>query len=340
MPDDPITHWDIFISHASEDKKDFVQPLASALDAFGVKVWYDAFTLRLGDSLSRSIDQGLAKSDYGLVILSPAFLSKRWPEYEIRGLTAKELSGGKVILPVWHNVSRDDVLNFSPTLSDKIAIKSDGLTPLQIAVRVIEVVRPEIFERIHRRIAHYKFLSEAKVQNIATKDLHAGPIRHEKLSSDLISRIRLIRASLLGVYTHSIEFWLDGFKRDAHPSNEIAYWEHVAAVYMEYLSMASEPLSHEQYKRVLNIVLDLSMDKKRARKQAKLLPKNAFKQISELYDNELPAYDIREEVIGFGDDSEAPAEHLELLKSLDAEYLPADVPEELIRKLMRDDTNV
>jgi TIR domain len=92
--------WDLFISHASEDKKDFVQPLASALDALGVRVWYDASTLKLGDSLSRSIDQGLAKSDYGLVVLSPAFLSKQWPEYEIRGLTARELSGGKVILPI------------------------------------------------------------------------------------------------------------------------------------------------------------------------------------------------------------------------------------------------
>src|SRR5712691_812752 len=97
--------WDLFISHASEDKKTFVEPLASALRDFGVRVWYDDFTLNVGDSLSRSIDNGLSRSDFGLVVLSPAFFEKKWPEYELRGLTAKEIAGSKVLLPIWHNVS-------------------------------------------------------------------------------------------------------------------------------------------------------------------------------------------------------------------------------------------
>ncbi len=57
--------YDLFISHASEDKEEFVRPLAETLENMGVKVWYDEFTLKVGDSLRRSIDNGLVKSKYG-----------------------------------------------------------------------------------------------------------------------------------------------------------------------------------------------------------------------------------------------------------------------------------
>jgi hypothetical protein len=50
--------WEVFISHASEDKDAVVRPFAEALEARGLKVWYDEFTLRVGDSLRQSIDRG------------------------------------------------------------------------------------------------------------------------------------------------------------------------------------------------------------------------------------------------------------------------------------------
>lgn len=73
-----IKEHDVFISHASEDKDELVRPLAEALISFGLVVWYDEFTLRIGDSLRRKIDQGLARSRVGLVVLSPSFISKGW----------------------------------------------------------------------------------------------------------------------------------------------------------------------------------------------------------------------------------------------------------------------
>ena len=74
-----------FISHASEDKPDFVRPLAEALDQLDVRVWYDEFSLELAQSISRSIDRGLAGSKFGLVVLSKTFFSKQWPERELEG---------------------------------------------------------------------------------------------------------------------------------------------------------------------------------------------------------------------------------------------------------------
>jgi len=95
--------YDLFISHASEDKDALVRPLAKALSEFGLRVWYDEFTLSIGDSLSKAIDKGLADSQFGLVVLSPSFLKKGWPDYELRGLLAREIGSRKVILPIWHN---------------------------------------------------------------------------------------------------------------------------------------------------------------------------------------------------------------------------------------------
>jgi len=116
--------WDLFICHASEDKEEIVRPLVKALISAGFQVWYDEFTLTIGDSLRRSIDRGLARSKYGLVILSPNFFAKNWPQDELDGLAAKERGGKKVILPVWHGIDREEVLKFSPTLADRLAVST------------------------------------------------------------------------------------------------------------------------------------------------------------------------------------------------------------------------
>src|SRR5207244_2625660 len=108
----------------SEDKDDFVRALAQGLEARGIKVWFDELTLSVGDSLRRSIDHGLAASRFGIVVISPSFLSKDWPQRELDGLVAREIGGVKVILPVWHNVTADVVRSYSPTLADRLAVSS------------------------------------------------------------------------------------------------------------------------------------------------------------------------------------------------------------------------
>lgn len=116
--------WDAFISHASEDKEKFAAPLADALMKRGLKIWYDELTLKVGDSLRRSIDNGLSKSRFGIVILSHSFIKKEWPRKELDGLFAKERDGVKVLLPIWHEVSSGDIERFSPMLADRLAVPS------------------------------------------------------------------------------------------------------------------------------------------------------------------------------------------------------------------------
>jgi hypothetical protein len=127
--------WDVFISHASEDKDTIARPLAASLRAAGLRVWFDETELRLGDSLRRSIDNGLAQCRYGVVIISPSFLRKEWPQRELDGLTAREIGSRKVILPIWHDVSFADVARYSPVLADRLAVRSElGLTQVVVAI--------------------------------------------------------------------------------------------------------------------------------------------------------------------------------------------------------------
>ena len=137
---DQAMEWDVFVSHASEDKEEFVRPLVEGLTRCGLKVWFDEFTLTLGDSLRRSIDRGLAHSRFGVVVVSPIFLSKDWPQRELDGLVAREVDGVKVILPVWHKISADEIRIYSPTLADRLAVSSDKGVDHVIA-EVIRAIR-------------------------------------------------------------------------------------------------------------------------------------------------------------------------------------------------------
>ncbi|MFO0905844.1 MAG: toll/interleukin-1 receptor domain-containing protein [Pirellulales bacterium] len=114
--------WDLFISHASEDKADVARPLAEKLQSKGVNVWYDEFTLQIGDRLRQSIDDGLAKSRYGVVVLSPRFFEKKWPQDELDGLLSMETPQQTRILPVWHQVTVEQVKQFSPILAGRYGI--------------------------------------------------------------------------------------------------------------------------------------------------------------------------------------------------------------------------
>jgi hypothetical protein len=135
--------YDVFISHASEDKESFVRPLARKLINQNVSVWYDEFTLLPGDSLCKSIDIGLSQSRYGIVIISKAFFDKKWTNWEIDGLVQRQLfQNEKVIIPIWLDVSLEDVVEYSLPLSNIIAIIANkGMQ--HVIDQLMKVLKPE-----------------------------------------------------------------------------------------------------------------------------------------------------------------------------------------------------
>ena len=135
--------YDVFISHASEDKDAFVRPFAESLREAGLRVWYDEFSLGWGGSLRRSIDRGLANSKFGVVVLSEHFFAKEWPQMELNGLVAQEMGGDTRILPIWHMITKDQVRSHSPILADRLALNTVSMGINEIVAELVKLHPPE-----------------------------------------------------------------------------------------------------------------------------------------------------------------------------------------------------
>jgi TIR domain len=125
-------NWDLFISHAWEDRYEIAQPLAERLKHKELRVWYDDFVIKPGDSITESIGRGLKNSRFGLIILSKNFFKKNWTAHEYQTLLKKAVDSGKrILIPVWHNVGLEEVRSYSEELADIKALQSNiGLEEL------------------------------------------------------------------------------------------------------------------------------------------------------------------------------------------------------------------
>lgn len=188
--------WDYFISHASEDKELVASPLAHYLKAADFQVWYDDFSLKLGDSLLQSINQGLSKSKFGIVVLSTPFFAKRWPQQELAGLYALEVSGEKRILPIWHQINSADVAQFSPILADRKA--ADTQKGLQfVAEQIVEASFPERLKGLPLSSAAKTNESEATL----AREVLSNLLRNQPSTNDLflyLSGYPILLENILG----------------------------------------------------------------------------------------------------------------------------------------------
>jgi len=113
-----------FICHAFVDKEAIARPLAERLRTEVGTIWYDEYSLQVGDSLRESIESGLKRSDRCVIILSKAFLKNEgWAKREFDSIYTREIvEKRKVILPVWVDVSRDNLYQYSPILADRVGV--------------------------------------------------------------------------------------------------------------------------------------------------------------------------------------------------------------------------
>ena len=134
--------FDFFISHAYEDKKNFVDEFVRELRELDLKVWYDDNSIPWGGSLREEIDKGLRNSKYGIVILSPSYIEegKYWTKKELDGLFQKESIDKGKIVPVWYDLNKMDVFNYSPMISDLKAMTSANLTPREMAAEFKKII--------------------------------------------------------------------------------------------------------------------------------------------------------------------------------------------------------
>lgn len=145
----PIDHtseysdeYDVFVSHAWEDKETFVDEFVQELRARDIKVWYDTSRMKWGDSMRSKIDEGLSHSKFGVAVLSPDYIAegKYWTKAELNGLFQLESINGKTLLPIWHNLTKKQVIEFSPIIADKLAMTTATMTPSEIAEELLQLL--------------------------------------------------------------------------------------------------------------------------------------------------------------------------------------------------------
>lgn len=178
QPTGPLAALRVFVSHASEDKPDFVKPLVDCL-AEHVQVWYDEYSIPVGGSISQDIDKGLRECDFGVVVLSPAFAKKHWTHNELGTLYALEKRERKIILPIWHNVGFEDVRSHWAMLLDRRSISStEGprkvadqlLLQIGASARMREVVAPDPAEAAIQEMLREVDRSRAEARIFSTED--------------------------------------------------------------------------------------------------------------------------------------------------------------------------
>lgn len=119
-------NFDVFICHASEDKKDIAIPVYNELTKINISAFIDHVEIKWGDSLIEKINSALVKSKYVIAILSADSVNKEWPQKELRAVLASEISDGDVKLLTL--VKKDDeeiVKTTLPLLRDKLYMVYD-----------------------------------------------------------------------------------------------------------------------------------------------------------------------------------------------------------------------
>lgn len=131
-----------FISHAKSDSRKLAVDLAGALSGNGCPVWFDEFSLKVGDSLLDSITQGLRSTDKCIIVLSPDFLANEgWCKYEFKTAAMIQIVERRdVFLPVWHGVTKEMVYEYNPLLAEVVGISTDELKLGEVAKRISKVL--------------------------------------------------------------------------------------------------------------------------------------------------------------------------------------------------------
>lgn len=263
MTDEATRAPDAFVSHSTRDKALFVRPLVDCLAGHGATVWYDEYSMAPGDSLSTSIDSGLSEARYGLVVISPDFIrtarESGWTRYELRGIVSNSIgSNGRRIVPIWLDVSVDEVRDFSPPLADLLAIDATGKNTEDVALDVMEVIAPD---RVRGLSGLRALMASAElVEDIPISDLRRSPPQDRRVGGHVVVRSLLVTQALADCGEPGLvelEGFLESLSADLRHEQELRLWEAIACSYVS--ASKAQPMSDLQKNKLLHLLLDASL---------------------------------------------------------------------------------
>jgi hypothetical protein len=256
---------DAFLSHSSRDKNLFVRPLAELLTEQGVVIWYDEFSMSPGHSLSASIDSGLSRAKHGIVVISPGFIetarASGWTSYELRGLVANSVGGvTRRIIPIWLDITRDEVRDFSPSLSDLLAIDATSKSIDEVALEILRIIAPERASGLGRFQLLDRLSRRGSKERVDLGSLTPSPALDRRVSGSVPLRALLVTTSLADSGSGAgsdFGTFLENLARDVHHERELRYWEAIAASYT--IAKQSFELTTEQLRTVFTLLLSASV---------------------------------------------------------------------------------
>ena len=212
--------------------------------------------MKIGDSLSESIDKGIIHSKNGLIIISNNFLNKNWTDYELKSFIMKEMEQGGDILPIWHNVTKADVMNRSLFLADKFALSSDIGVEL-LAIKILKKIRPDILSSYALKRAFREACAEkeSEIREINIKDLDDGKIVHKSLPNYILASSFLINQIFSDVWNSDFKDFIENFARDWDYDREFFIWNVITSSYLMFIR--NNKISFDDVKKKKEIFSDL-----------------------------------------------------------------------------------
>lgn len=136
-----IIEYDVFLSHSSLDKEEYVTELSDKLEEKGLSVFEDVKVFKIGQSQTDMMNFGILNSRFVVVFLSVNFIESGWSEYEFKSFLNREINEKKIIiLPIWHNVAVEEVKIYNPYLVDKYALNTSKYSLDQIVDSINQVI--------------------------------------------------------------------------------------------------------------------------------------------------------------------------------------------------------
>ncbi|MFY0520477.1 toll/interleukin-1 receptor domain-containing protein [Lysinibacillus sp. UGB7] len=141
VKDKEIIEFDVFLSHSSLDKDIFVSELSEKLSNKGLKVFEDVKVFKIGQSQTDMMNMGILNSRFVVIFLSKNFIESGWSQYEFKSFLNREINEKRVIiLPIWHDVSVDEVRQYNPYIVDKYAFNTSKQTLEEMVNQIHQVV--------------------------------------------------------------------------------------------------------------------------------------------------------------------------------------------------------
>lgn len=136
--------YSVFVSHSSEDKELYVDGLVDEMKSLGMSVFYDTDVIDWGDNLKEKIDQGLKNCTLAVIVVSPTYFNREWTEYELQTLLERQdAEKNKLVLPILHHVSKDELVRHYPLLKNIVFKYSKSQSRKKLA----ETIKDELLKK-------------------------------------------------------------------------------------------------------------------------------------------------------------------------------------------------